>query len=230
MLNKTPGIVINYIKYRDTSIIVRIFTRELGLKSYVVNSVRSEKAKSKIAFFQPLSLLDLVVYDRDGASINRISETKLAYAFQRIPFDFYRSGVAMFVGEILGKAIYENYQNENLFDFLQESVIHLDKEPTNLSIYPISFLLQLAVFLGFAPASAQEFYEQLQQSIGPFDVEKEEKLYFDQLLASSFSSKLKIPAGIRRGLMDHILMFYKFHLGTFSEIKSLKVLNQIMHG
>src|SRR5690606_11414490 len=166
MLKKTNGIVINYIKYRETSIIVKIFTRELGLKSYLVNSIRREKSKAKIAFYQPLNLLDLVVYDREGNSLNRISETKLYYAFQRIPFDFYRSGVALFVGEVLGKAIYENYHNEDLFDFVQESVIYLDRETTNLSIYPLSFLLQLTVFLGFAPASAQEFFEQLQQGMG----------------------------------------------------------------
>src|SRR5690606_15189127 len=108
MRKKTKGIVINYLKYRETSIIVRIYTRQLGLKSYVVNSVRSEIPRYKIALFQPLSLLELVVYHREGVSLNRISETKLAYAFHRIPFDYYRSGIAMFVGEVLGKAIYEN--------------------------------------------------------------------------------------------------------------------------
>lgn len=104
MLKKTQGIVIHYIKYRESSIIVKIFTRDLGLKSYIVNGVRSAKSKSKMALYQPLSLLDLVVYDKENASLNRISEVKLNYPFQRIPFDFHRSGVAMFVGEVLSKA------------------------------------------------------------------------------------------------------------------------------
>src|SRR5690554_6749862 len=149
MLRKTQGIVISYIKYRETSIIVRIFTRELGLKTYIVNGIRSSKSKTKIALYQPLTLLDLVVYDREKVSLNRISEARLNYPFQRIPFDFYRSGVALFMGEVLGKAIFENYQNENLFDFLQRSVVHLDQDQVRLGIYPISFLLQLSLFLGF---------------------------------------------------------------------------------
>jgi DNA repair protein RecO (recombination protein O) len=229
MLKKTQGIVISHIKYRETSIIVRVFTRELGLKTYVVNSVRSSKAKTKIAFFQSLSLLDLVVYDKDGATINRISETKLLYGFQRIPFDFYRSGVAMFMGEVLGKAIYENYQNEGLFDFLLASVTYLDQENINLSIFPLSFLLQLSIFLGFAPANAQEFYEQLVHGIGEIPRHKEEEMYFDQLLSTSFSNNLKVPASVRRKLMDHLLMFYKLHMDTFAEIRSLKILSQMMH-
>src|SRR5690554_6435073 len=212
MLKKTSGIVIHYIKYRETSIIVRIFTRDLGLKTYVVNNVRSSKSRARIAFYQPLTLLDLVVYDKEGASLNRISEVKLAYAFQRIPFDFYRSGVAMFVGEGLGKAIYDNYQNEKLFDFLQESVVWLDKETTNLSIFPLSFLSQLTVFLGFSPASAQELFEQLRQGMGNISMDKEEKYYLDQLLVASFDSNIKIPAGIRRRLMENVLLFYKLHM------------------
>lgn len=229
MLRKTQGIVISYIKYRETSIIVRIFTRELGLKTYIVNSVRSAKSKAKIAFYQPLTLLDMVVYDKENAPINRISEVKLTYAFQRIPFDFIRSGVAMFVGEILGKSIYENYQNENLYDFIQEAITYLDKEGANLSIYPLSFLLQYSRFLGFAPENAQEFFEQLHQGGGHIPHDKEEEFHLDRLIAASFAFNEKIPSSIRKKLLDHVLLFYRLHMDTFSEVKSLKVLTQIMH-
>ena len=221
--------MIHYIKYRETSIIVRIFTRELGLKSYVVNSVRSAKSKSNMALYQPLTLLDLVVYDKDGVSINRISEAKLAHAFQRIPFEFYRSGVAMFVGEVLSKAIYESYQNEGLYDFLKHSVTYLDRENINLSLYPVIFLLQLSMFLGFAPASAQEFYEQLRQGVGEILFDKEEELHLDKLIDSTFDTSHKVPGTIRRRLLDHVLLFYKLHLDTFSEVRSLKVLTHMMH-
>lgn len=228
MLKKTSGIVLHYIKYRETSIIVRIFTRELGLKAYVVNSVRSAKSKTKIAFYQPLTLLDLVVYDKDNASLNRVSEVRLAHAFQRIPFDYYRSGVTMFVGEVVGKAIYENYQNESLYDFLEEALLFLDGDALNLSVYPHAFLLQLSQFLGFAPANAAEFYDQLQAGVGSLPVGKDEMLFIDQLMDSNMGGHVKIPGAIRRKLMDHLLLFYKLHLDTFSEVKSIKILMQMM--
>lgn len=228
MLRKTQGIVISYIKYRETSIIVRIFTRELGLKTYIVNGVRSSKAKSKIALYQPLTLLDLVVYDREGASLNRIAEARLNYPFQRIPFDFYRSGVALFMGEVLGKAIFENYQNEHLFDFLHQSVVRLDEDQVRLGIYPLSFLLQLSLFLGFGSSNSREFYEQLQQGAGHIPVDPIERNHLDQLIASSFDCQEKVPAATRKRLLDHVLLFYKLHLDTFTEIKSLKVLVQMM--
>jgi len=228
MLKKTQGIVISYIKYRETSIIVRIFTRELGLKTYIVNGVRSSKSKSKIALYQPLTLLDLVVYDKEGASISRISEARLDYPFQRIPFDFYRSGVALFMGEVLGKAIFENYQNESLFDFLQQSVMYLDNDHVRLGIYPISFLLQLSLFLGFGSSNAGEFYEQLQQGAGHIPVDPAERNHLEQLIASSFDCEDKVPSAVRKRLLNHVLLFYQLHLDTFTEIKSLKVLTQMM--
>ncbi len=37
MLIKTRGIVLSYLKYRETSIIARVYTERLGVQSYVVN-------------------------------------------------------------------------------------------------------------------------------------------------------------------------------------------------
>jgi len=78
MLHKTKGIVLNYIKYSDTSIIAKIYTEAFGLQSYIVNSVRSSKAKNKIALFQPLTLLEMVVYHKNHQGLQRISEMRTA--------------------------------------------------------------------------------------------------------------------------------------------------------
>jgi len=60
MLHKIRGIVIKYIKYGDTSIIVNIFTEAFGLQTYIVNGARSKKSKGKIALYQPTQQLHSV--------------------------------------------------------------------------------------------------------------------------------------------------------------------------
>ena len=40
MLIKTRGIVLSFLKYRETSIIARIYTERRGVQSYIVNGVR----------------------------------------------------------------------------------------------------------------------------------------------------------------------------------------------
>jgi DNA repair protein RecO (recombination protein O) len=141
MLKKTAGIVLSHIKYKDSSIIVRIFTRELGLKAYLVNGVRSLGKGSKIALYQPLTLLDLVVYDKENSGLQRISEAKIKHPQLLIPFDMARTSLALFSTEVISRSILEGYQNEELFDFLEESIATLDNPKTNLSHFPLVFLL-----------------------------------------------------------------------------------------
>ena len=57
MLHKTRGIVLHYIKYAETSVIVTIYTESFGRQSYIINGVRSKKAKIKANILQPLFLL-----------------------------------------------------------------------------------------------------------------------------------------------------------------------------
>ena len=59
MLVKTKAIVISTLKYQEKSLIVKCFTQSDGLKSYFVrNAFSSGKTSQKIAYFQPLTILE----------------------------------------------------------------------------------------------------------------------------------------------------------------------------
>lgn len=227
MLKKTPGIVLSAIRYKETSIIVKIFTRELGLKSYLVNGVRTQGNKSKIALYQPLTLLDLVVYDKDNGGLQRISEAQLFRANQLIPFDFTRTGIALFITEVISKSIYENYQNESLFDFLQGCIIQLDSKGAHLGQFPLVFLIKKASFLGFAPEEALGFLsESRSQPFSHTELIQAEN-YLSALMTNSFSNEVKISKLLRQKLLDHLMDFYSQHLDNPGNWKSLVILRQI---
>jgi DNA repair protein RecO (recombination protein O) len=60
MLIKTRAIVISSLKYQEKSLIVKCFTLSDGLKSYFVrDAFSSKKSNQKIAYFQPLSILEI---------------------------------------------------------------------------------------------------------------------------------------------------------------------------
>ena len=228
MLKKTRGIVLNYLKYKDTSIIVRIFTRELGLKAYLVNSVRTQSMGSKIALYQPLTLHDLVVYDKENAGLQRISEAKIIFPHRLIPFDFARTSIALFMTEVINRSIYEGYQNDWLFDFLEESVMTLDKSGCNLGHFPLVFLIEKAKYLGFAPEAAEGF---LIESIHHPFVPEEINItidYLEDLLTHRFESSFTIPIALRRKLLDYLLEFHSEHLEHPAPIKSLPIIRQLM--
>jgi len=228
MLKKTTGIVLSSIKFKETSIIVKIFTRELGLKSYLIHGVRSQSKSSKIALYQPLTLLDLVVYDKANAGLNRISEARLLRNNHLISFEFTRTGIALFITEVITKSIYENYQNESLFDFLEKSVEELDHPATKLDLFPLAFLTGLASYLGFAPESAQGYLDESRSQ--PFSLEEltEARDFLEDLIVKGYRSDQKIGLKLRRKLLDHLLDFYSEHLENPGIWKSMTILRQVL--
>ncbi|MCE7057896.1 DNA repair protein RecO [Algoriphagus sp. AGSA1] len=227
MLKKTQGIVLSSIRYKESSIIVKIFTRELGLKAYLVNGVRAQGNKTKIALYQPLTLLDLVVYDKDSAGLQRISDAQLHRAQQLIPFDFTRTGIALFITEVVSKSIYENYQNESLFDFLKKCVLDLDSKEARLGQFPLVFLIEKARYLGFAPEGAEGFLsESRSQPFSAIELQQAQN-YLSDLMTGSFANQTRVGKALRQKLLDHLLDFYSQHLDNPGNWKSLMILRQL---
>jgi DNA repair protein RecO (recombination protein O) len=183
---------------------------------------------SKMALYQPLSLLDLVVYNKETSGLQRISEAKLSCAHQRIPFEFSRTSIALFMTEVINRSIYENYQNEGLFDFLTESVHFLDQPETSLAHFPLVFLIENAKFLGFAPEEAEGFFLEVKnQPFAPAELPMTLD-YLTALLEEKYDCKAKIHGSLRRKLLDHLLDFYSEHLDNPTPLKSLSVIRQVM--
>lgn len=56
-MESTKGIVLHYYKYSESSVIVKIFTEESGLQTYVLKGVRNKKSKNKVNLLQALNLV-----------------------------------------------------------------------------------------------------------------------------------------------------------------------------
>jgi DNA repair protein RecO (recombination protein O) len=229
MLHKTRGIVINYIRYRETSIIVKIYTQKFGIQSFIENGVRSSKGKNKIALFQPLSLLDLVIYHDEKKDLHRISEIKANFPFRTLPYNIYKSSIAIFLDEILNKTLKEQSENEVLFDFLYHSLIFLDKTEEHFENFHLIFLLKYTFFLGFSPQNAKEIATQLKDSnINiPFDIDYQKPM--NQLILSDYHSNILINRGARNHLLEIIILFYQLHIEAFGNIKSLQILREVLN-
>jgi DNA repair protein RecO (recombination protein O) len=234
MLVKTRGIVLNYIKYRETSIIARVYTEQLGLQTYLVNSIRKKGPTMRIALFQPLTLLDMVVYTAPSGGITRISEFKCAQPFYSLMSDIRKSSVALFLSEIIAASVKEEEGNPPLFNFLYQSILAFDKKEEHFENFHLAFLLQLAHYLGFGPASASEITSQVafaaqsrnvaQPSVMNFQI-------FDALLEDLIKNPetALVPNGkVRRELLSILIQFYQLHIDRLGEIKSLSVLSDVL--
>jgi DNA repair protein RecO (recombination protein O) len=221
MLHKTRGIVFRFTKYGDSSIIVTIFTELFGLQTYIVNGVRSKSAKSKIALFQPLTLLDLVVYYKETASIKRIKEVRCFYQYQTLQTDIRKSSIAMFINEMLNKTMKEETHAQEQFEFLLESLISLDRLQTGFENFHLIFLVKLSRFLGFGAHQVNDIGQ------GIF-TEKEEEELIEKLIAADYDTELSVTHAQRRSMLEILLRFYSAHIDSLGEIRSVQVLKEVM--
>ena len=228
MLNHTQGIVLGTIKYSETSIIARIFTRKFGMQSYMVNGVRSKKSKGKIALYQPLSLLDMVVYHKPDKDIQRISEAKFTVSYQSIPFDPTKRAIGIFLMEILGKVLRNESENEGLFSFLEQSLAYFDHETEQLNNFHLQLLLKATAFMGFGPEDGNDLIHQLEEAGFHYSLVKDEMALLDRLMNENIGAKITLSNSFRRDLLDHIIKFYQAHTDSLKEIKSIEVLKTIM--
>jgi DNA repair protein RecO (recombination protein O) len=221
MLHKTRGIVFRFTKYGETSIIVNIFTELFGLQGYIVNSVRSKSNKSKIALYQPLTLLDLVVYHRAHANLNRIKEVKCLYPFQSISMDVKKSAIAMFINEVVNKTLREESHASEIFEFLYHSIATLDRMKENYESFHLVFMLKLSRYLGFGAHNINEV-------LGVRVTENEVENLLRDFIQADYEHVMEISNDQRRSLLDLILKFYTDHIDTFGEMRSVQILKEVM--
>lgn len=230
MLYKTRGIVLNFVKYRETSIVTRIYTENFGLQSYIVNSVRgsNRKGRNKISFFQPLTLLDLVVYYKKTAGLTRISDIRCAEPYQTIPYHVTKSSIALFITEILTKSLKEEEGNCELFSFVQQSLLVFDHMDTGYENFHLQFMLKLSRYLGFIPQSARDFFTQIYEQVGrPSDLQDEERT-LDRLLKGQYTDHASVSRETRQQLLNDFIKFYQLHVASFGEVRSLAVLREVL--
>ncbi len=222
-LFKTRGIVFKTIKFKETSVISTIYTERFGLQTYIIKGARGKSSKGKMALLQPLSLLDLVVYNKPNASINHISEIKCFYPYTSINIAIKKTTIAIFINEMLSKTIKEEQKDQPLFEFLINALQIFDHLEDNISNFHIQFLVKLSAYLGYA--INQEWLSQHHQHDGVKDA-----YYFQisQLASNSFDHPMPLDPTIRRNLLKEILVFYKSNFDGIGEINSVEILKEVL--
>ncbi|WP_224484161.1 DNA repair protein RecO [Robertkochia aurantiaca] len=238
MIVKSRAIVISALKYGDSSLIVKLFTEQSGMRSYMLKGVRaSRKAKLRSGYFQPLTLLDIVARHKDKGTLEALTEARLLAHFQSIPFQPAKTAVAMFIAEILSQSLREEESNIPLFNFLSEAVIWLDSHD-KIANFHLSFLLQLTRFLGFYPHDQNphlpffdlvegDFTDSAENTVIPEDLIG----VFRAFLGTDFegSSQIYMTKTERRELLNLVVMYFKLHLQGFQNPRSLLVLNEVFN-
>ena len=235
MLVKTKAIVISTLKFQEKSLIVKCFTQTDGLKSYFVrDAFSSRKSNQKIAYFQPLTILEIEAVHKNKGSLENFKEIKIASPFHSIHSDIYKSTIVMFISEILHHSIHEEETNEHLFTFLEVALHWLDNHD-EIANFHLILMLETTKYLGFYPDVSDidmPFFEMTEGVFNPFhaisSLTEHETNLFKKLIDLKFDNDQKVFHVLERQIILKILIdYYSFHLDGFKKPKSLDVLKEV---
>lgn len=232
---KTKAIVISAIKFQEKSLIAKCFTLSHGLKTYFVRDAFStRKSSQKIAYFQPLTILEIEAVHKNKGTLENFKEIKIGTPFQTIHTDIVKSTIVMFVSEILHYSIQEEEKNESLFIFLETALFWLDQHD-EITNFHLILMLETTKYLGFYPDVSDADLPFFEMNEGVFTLfhglsalTNHETTLFKKLIELKFDNDQKVFHVIERQLLLKILIdYYSFHLDGFKRPKSLEVLKEI---
>ena len=239
MQTKTKAIVLSKIRFKDNDLIIKCYTSNHGIVSYLLKGVlKSKKNNKKTAYFQPLSLLELETDYKDNRSLQFIKDLKTSFLYGSFHSNIVKSAIAMFLAEILSQALKEEEQNLPLYDYLEASFIWLDTN-SEISNAHLLFLLELTKYLGFYPDNSNTdagFFNLLEGQFQYINNSKyciygEDLTLLKQFLGTNFDAlnEIKINSKQRQQFLKMLLQYFDLHLTNFNQPKSLQILNDVFN-
>ena len=241
MLVATPGIVLHTTPYGDSSVVVRVFTRLLGVRSYIIKGVRGPRGRIKQNLLQPMTSLDMVVYDNPRNDLNHVKE--LAPRHPGAAFGQVGNAMCFFMTEVLYKALREAEPMPDLFDYAEQAPFSI---LFSTAMFPTMFLLTVAHHLGIEPLdnfSTREPLFDLQEgrfvsaasettlSSGLSDMLHQylsPSAHWEEEDSAGQGSVPPPPYSDRRSLLDALLAYYQLHLSGFHNFHSHEILHTVL--
>jgi DNA repair protein RecO (recombination protein O) len=239
MIEKTRGIILNQIKYTDSGIIARLYTRKFGRQSFLIRGMRSRKSGKHNILFQPMYILDLEISYKESREMNVLKEFSVSYSPYDIYSDIKKSCVAIFLGEVLTSVLREESSHEEMFDYIEKSIIYFDRCREGYANFHIAFLAGLSSFLGFEPGTRENendsFFDMSNGIFVPVPPVHGNYANLDvsnilaQIFLASYDNigNILLKGAMRNEVLDTLLKYYSLHLTGLKKINSLEVLKEV---
>lgn len=234
------GIVLQQIRFGDTSLIVKLYSDNHGLLTFMVKGAFGRRSRFKPALFQALNQLEFVAQVRTSKEFQYFTEVGIDWPYHSLPVHPVKRSMALFLAELLSKTLIEQGHNSLLYDFLQNSLQWLDLQAEHFTDFHLYFMLELSRFLGFYPRLQTEADWQVFDLLnGSFHtqptgiqyyLEYDEALLFRQLATTSLENlaMLRHTTEQRRRLLDILILYYQLHLPIFKRLQSHEVLRMVL--
>ena len=231
-------IVIKIIQCTGTKYIVKGYSRECGILSFV--TYISKKQRLNKSWFQPLMQIEIECSKKNKNTLSRIKQVKPLKVYHHIYRDIRKQVMVMFLSEILDICLQEKEQNQPLYSFISRYICILDSiaDPEKFESFHMVFMAELTKFLGFYPNVAK--YPQFAY----FDMRaghcvKKKPLHkfylkniFLNLLARVLNQNIenidRFAYREKQYLTKIMITYYQLHVDNFTTPKSILVIKDVL--
>ncbi len=231
MMHTSEGLVVRTLKYGETSVIMDIFSPDSGIRSYIIGGVRKRNARTQASITSVLNFVRFVYYEKQGDGLQRIKEMHLEYVYGTLPFDIVKSSVALFLTEMVKRSVQASDTNEEIYRFVKQRFVALDRMSATPPNFHIIFLLELSSLLGIGiqnnHAPNRPHFNLKEGAFSHFTgdmkylmIERSSKLLADFLTGP----EPKIGRTERIDLLKGLVDFFRYHIEGFGNLRSLDVL------
>lgn len=239
MLIKEKAIVIQKTQLVEKKCLVKLFTQNHGFIETVCFASNSPSSKVKVNTLWPLSLIEVELLIRQNKEIHQLKETQTCFIPVNTNKSLIKLNILQLMAEVLSKTIKIQQGNKELFVFLENLIVIIDKsEDSEISNIINYFLIELTIYLGIEPQNnfstlepyfdcrAGEFTKYgLVMPLG-FD------LHLSECLSNCLKNNtiaLKLNNKTRKELTDGLLAYYTFHIPNFGQLKSLEIIRELVN-
>jgi len=240
-LIKNSGLILRTVKYGDSSLIADIFTETHGLKSFILQGARKSKSPYAPASLQIMAQVQLDYYDNQNGNLHRVKELKLERFWEKIPLDYPRRAIGLFLCEITFLSLHKFQSDAELYLLLSESLDFLDSSDVYLDLH-LWYLIQLAHHQGIGIGEYQsldtEDVQLNESAIASIYSQKllseKRKFIFEKIISLGAVKLIDINNLVfntteRKMILQELIQYFMLHNDRFERLKSINVLQDVFN-
>lgn len=150
MIVTTDAVVLKSMKYRETSRIVTLYSREFGKFPVIAKGARERNSRFGSSL-NGMCRVSAVVYRKETRELQLLSQCDLIDSFRHISEDMERLAAGMAVVELMDVVTHAEEENAPLFRLLVQTLETINTVPKNVVNALYAFEVRLLDILGFRP-------------------------------------------------------------------------------
>ncbi len=148
MILQTQGFVLRATRFRESSLIVTLFTRDCGKVKAVCKGVHRPKSK-KGSHFEPLNLIEVTIYEKPNRELQLVTDSELVNYYTALRDNYALYINCVYILELVDRMTNVHLPHENLFKLMYAYFGSL--RVSNQELLTLAFEVKLLKLLGIFP-------------------------------------------------------------------------------